>query len=118
MMVFLIFTICKNTNFFFNLHHIAYKSHDTRQQKAHDFCKYFGSGYVFYIKEKYQLKKTPIIKNYIKSPEQYWIFSNSYKSFDEDKLIILNKNKSIKVNLNEYKILDDYRNRCLFMVKK
>ena len=118
MMVFLIFTICKNTNFFANLHHIVNKSHDNRQQKANDFCDHFGSGYVFYIKEKYQLEKTPIIKNYIKSPEQYWIFSNSYKSFDEDKLIILNKNKSIKVNLNEYKILDDYNNRCLFMVKK
>tara|TARA_B100001057_G_scaffold474364_1_gene539829 strand:+ start:62 stop:451 length:390 start_codon:yes stop_codon:yes gene_type:complete len=118
LMVFLIFIICKNTNFFANLHHIANKSHDNRQQKANDFCNHFGSGYVFYIKEKFKLKNSPIIKNYKKTPEQYWIFSKSYKSFDENKLIILNKNKSTKVNLNEYKILDDYNNRCLFMVKK
>ena len=117
-MVFLIFIICKNTNFFANLHHIANNSHDKRQQKANDFCNYFGTGYVFYIKEKFKLKNSPIIKNYKKTPEQYWIFSNSYKSFDENKLIILNKNKSTKVNLNEYKIIDDYNNRCLFMVKK
>ena len=118
LIVFLIFIICKNTNFFANLHHITNKSHDNRQQKANDFCNYFGSDYVFYIKEKFKLKNSPIIKNYSKTPEQYWIFSNSYKSLDEDKLIILNKNKSTKVNLNEYKILDDYNNRCLFMVKK
>ena len=118
MMVFIIFIICKNTNFFYNLHNIANKSHDIRQQKANDYCDHFGSGYVFYIKDKFKLKNSPIIKNYKQSPEQYWIFSNSYKSLDEDKLIILNKNMSTKVNLNEYKILDDYNNKCLFMVKK
>ena len=116
--VFLIFIICKNTNFFFNLHHIANKDYDTRQQEANDYCTNFGTGYVFYIKEKFKLKNSPIIKNYKQSPEQYWIFTNSYKSLDEDKLIILNKNISTKVNLNEYKILDDYNNKCLFMVKK
>ena len=117
LILFLIFIIFKNTNFFANLYQIANKSHDTRQQKG-DYCGYFGTGYVFYIKQKFKLKNSPIIKNYSKTPEQYWIFSNSYKSLDEDKLIILNKNKSTKVNLNEYKILDDYNNRCLFMVKK
>ena len=83
--VFLIFIICKNTNFFANLHHIAYKSHDNRQQTANDFCDYFGSGYVFYIKDKFKLKNSPIIKNYKQSPEQYWIFSNSYKTLFNEK---------------------------------
>ena len=118
LIVILILLICKNTNFFKNLYDINSKNHDSRQQGVYDFCEIFGTGYVFYIKNKFNLNTSPKIKNFKRSPQQYWIFSKNYKKIDEDKLIILNKRKNIKLKNNDFKILDNYRDRCFYMVKK
>ena len=114
----LILLICKNTNFFKNLYDINSKNHDSRQQGVYDFCEIFGTGYVFYIKNKFNLNTPPEIKNFKRSPKQYWIFSKNYKKIDEDKLIILNKTKNIKLKNSDFKILDNFRDRCFYMVKK
>tara|TARA_Y100001958_G_scaffold133856_1_gene104154 strand:- start:498 stop:887 length:390 start_codon:yes stop_codon:yes gene_type:complete len=114
----LILIICQNTNFFKNLYDVTSKNHDSRQQEMNDFCELFGTGYVFYIKNKFNLNYSPKIENYIQSPKQYWIFNKNYKKIDEEKLIILNKTKNIKLKNNDFKILDNFRDRCLYMVKK
>ncbi len=114
----LILLICKNTNFFKNLYDVTSKNHDSRQQKVYDFCELFGTGYVIYIKNKFNLNTPPEIKNFERSPQQYWIFSKNYKKIDKDKLIILNKTKNIKLKNNDFKILDNFRDRCFYMVKK
>ena len=110
--------ICKNTNFFKNLYDVTSKNYDIRQQGVYDFCELFGTGYVFYIKNKFNLNISPEIKNFERSPQQYWIFSKNYKKIDEDKLIILNKTKNIKLKNSDFKILDNFRDRCFYMVKK
>ena len=93
----LILLICKNTNFFKNLYEVTSKNHDIRQQGVYDFCEFFGTGYVYYIKNKFNLSTPPKIKNFERSPQQYWIFSKNYKKIDEDKIIILNKKKKYKI---------------------
>ena len=118
LIVILILLICKNTNFFKNLYDINLINHDSRQQGVYDFCELFGTGYVFYIKNKFNLNTPPKIKNFERSPQQYWIFSKNYKKIDKDKLIILNKTKNIKLKNNDFKILDNFRDRCFYMVKK
>ena len=114
----LIFIISINTNLFKNIYNINSKSHDIRQQQAYDFCSKFGTGYVFYIKKKFNLENSPQIENYNISPKQYWIFLNSYKIIDQNKKIILNNKKDEKINLSKYKILDNFYDRCLFLEKK
>ena len=109
---------CLITNFFKNLYDVTSKNHDSRQQKVYDFCELFGTGYVIYIKNKFNLNTPPEIKNFERSPQQYWIFSKNYKKIDKDKLIILNKTKNIKLKNNDFKILDNFRDRCFYMVKK
>ena len=111
----LIFIIIKQTNFFKNIYTVNYKTHDARQQDANDFCELFGSGYIFYIKEKYNLNKSPIIKN--SAVNQDWIFSSKFKQIDESKIIFLNKNGFRKSELKGFKILDNFQNRCFYLVK-
>jgi len=97
---------------------VTSKNHDSRQQEMYDFCELLGTGYVFYIKNKFNLNYSPKIENFKKSPEQYWIFSKNYKKIDEEKLIILNKSKNIKLKNTDFIILDNFRDKCLYMVKK
>ena len=54
----LILIFSKQTEFFKNFYDLIYKSHNLRQQEANDFCNYFGTGYIFYIKKKFNLKKS------------------------------------------------------------
>ncbi|MDB9746605.1 hypothetical protein OAB07_00855 [Candidatus Pelagibacter sp.] len=111
----------KNTDFFKNSYYIVNKNYDLRlQQNAYDFCEDFGSGFIFKIKDKFKLKKIPQIKNYNTSPDQNWIFEN-YEEFDNEKLIVLfnlEENGSSKIDYSQYKILDNYKNNCLFLEKK
>ena len=111
----LILVIAKKTDFFKNLFNVSIKSHDQRQQEANNFCDLLGSGYVFYIKKKFNLKNSPIIKN--SAVEQYWIFSSTYKILDENKIIVLNNKKQKIKNFKGFKVLDNFQNRCLYLVK-
>ena len=118
----LFFILFKKTDLFKNTYNIINKSHDIRQQTANDFCSLFGSGYIFYIKEKFKLKKSPIIINSFnelrRSVKQDWIFPNNYKMVDENKVIIINFSEKIQFELNKYKTLDNFNNKCLFLEKK
>ena len=117
----LVIILLKNTDFFKNSYYIVNKNYDLRlQQNAYDFCEDSGSGYIFKIKNKFKLKKISQIKNYNTSPKQDWIFQN-YKEFNNKKLIVLfnlEENGSSKINYSKYKILDNYKNDCLFLEKK
>lgn len=116
----LVITLIKNTDFFKNSYFIVNKNYDLRLQNAYDFCEDTGSGYIFEIKNKFRLTKIPQIKNYGTTLNLNWIFQN-YKEFDNKKLILLfnlKKDGSPKINYNKYKILDNYKNDCLFLEKR
>tara|TARA_B100000073_G_C23508117_1_gene482576 strand:+ start:306 stop:713 length:408 start_codon:yes stop_codon:yes gene_type:complete len=111
--------ICKSTDTFKKFYNIAKEDINTRQQNAYDFCDYTGNGYIFHIKKKFNIKKTPIIKNNFRVPNQNWIFYNLDDETDKNKLILLNQTdeKKIKSNLNKFKIVDSFQNRCFFLEK-
>ena len=111
--------LCKSTDIFRKFYNIAHEDLNIRQQNAYDFCDYTGNGYIFYIKKKFNIKKTPIIKNNFKVPNQNWIFYNLDNEIDKNKLILINQTdqKKIKSNLSKFKIVDSYENRCFFLEK-
>ena len=98
--------------------------HDSRQSKlAYDYCEGTGTGYIFYIKKKFNLKKIPIIINYggtDPSPPQNWIFNTNHDQ-DENKFIVLfnlDKNNQSRFDFNNYNIEDNHKNDCLYLTKK
>mgnify|MGYP001426685795 FL=1 len=98
--------------------------HETRQSKiAYDYCERTGTGYLFYIKKKFKLRKTPKIINYggtEGSPPQNWVFYQN-QEIDENKLIVLfnlDKNNEFKFKKKNYKIEDNHKNDCLYLTKK
>jgi len=113
--------LLKNTDFFKNSYYIVNKNYDLRlQQNAYDFCENSGTGFIFKIKNKYKLTKIPQIKNYKISPKQDWIFQN-YEEFDNKHLIVLfnlDENGSSRIDYSKYKVIDSYKNDCLFLEKK
>ena len=111
----------KSIDFFKKIYSINYEDHELRQQQAYDFCENSGTGYIFYIKKNFNLKNMPDIKNFHRAPNQNWIFHASKKQFNKNEKIILfnlDKNNQSKLNLSDYKILDNFKNDCLFVKKK
>ena len=98
--------------------------HDSRQSKlAYDYCEGTGTGYIFYIKKKFNLKKSPKIINYGGTEQttfQGWAFNTSHVQ-DENKLIILfnlDRNNKFRFDFNNYNIEDNHKNDCLYLTKK
>ena len=99
--------------------------HDKRQSSiSYDYCEETGTGYIFYLKEKYRLNKLPQITNYGSgkkgTPPQSWIFYSN-RIQDENKIIVLfnlDKSNQSRVNLSNYEIIDNYKNDCLYLKKK
>ena len=125
---FLIFILIKNNNFFKNSLKLIYTNYELRlQSTAYGFCeisghqysKNLGTGYIFFIKDKFDLKKIPIIRDFNISPNQRWIFQD-YDEINENKIIILNNldnDGNPKFKFDKYKILHNHKNNCLFLEK-
>ena len=129
--LFIFFLICilvKNNNFFKNSFKLIYTNYELRLKSTaygfceipgHEYSKNLGTGYIFFIKDKFELKKIPMIKDFNISPNQRWVFQG-YEEINEKKIIILNNldnNGSPKFKLNKYKILHNHKNNCLFLKK-
>ena len=56
--------------------------------------------------------KDKIVNNF-NGKQEYWIFKNLKAKIDENYLIVLNGNNFNK--FENYKILDQYKNRCFFI---
>ncbi len=110
----------KFTSFFKDVYEISTKDHNLRQQLAYDYCDYSGEGYIFYIKKKYKLKNSPNIVNFKRTPSQNWIFGNYRQSKKSNKSIVLfnlDKNNNQRFDLKNFKVIDNYKNDCLFVEK-
>ena len=117
-LIVLILLLIKSTSFFKNFHYISSKNHTFRLQSSYDFCNTTGTGYLIYLKDKFNIERPPVIKNFNKSPHQYWVFNvKNSKIRDENKLIILNKESKFKLDISKYKIIDNYKDRCFFLEK-
>ena len=98
--------------------------HDSRQSKlAYDYCESTGTGYIFHIKKKFNLKKSPEIINLGGTKQttfQGWMFNTTHVQ-DENKLIILfnlDRNNKFRFDFNNYNIEDNHKNDCLYLTKK
>jgi len=111
--------LCKSTDTFRKSYYIVYENINKRQENAYDFCDYTGTGYIFYIKNKFKIKKIPIIKNNFTSRDLGWIFHNSINGTDKSKIIVLNytEEKLKEANFDKFKLIDNFRNRCFFLEK-
>ncbi len=97
----------KNLNFFKSGYFLFTKNINERQQNyAYDFCENNSSGYVFYIKNKFNLKEKPLIINYHIEPQQDWIFKKDNIYSNSNKIILLNYKKNKTYNFVKIKDLD------------
>jgi hypothetical protein len=114
----LLLILLKTTDFFKGSFYIVNENYNYRlENRAYDFCNVSGSGYIFYIKRKYKLKKIPQIINFNAAANQNWIFED-FSEFDNKRLILLfnlKKDGLINFDYSNYKILDNYKNNCLFL---
>ena len=84
------------------------------------FCTKESHGYVYFIKNKYQLIYPPKIINLsqerMKLP--YWIFGKNKREIKNNKIILLNYNSNKNFNLDNFLIKNNYNNQCFFLVNK
>ena len=123
-LIFLFVIFSLSIDLFRKSYFIAVLDHDSRQSKlAYDYCESTGTGYIFYIKKKFNLKKSPEIKNLggtKPTTNQGWIFNTNHVQ-DENKLIILfnlDRNNKFRFDFNNYNVEDNYKNDCLYLTKK
>ncbi len=107
LIVILSLIILQKFNFFKNVYLITKKNLDDRQINiSYDFCSNNASGYVFYIKNKFNLKKRPLIINYGIEPKQDWIFKKNNIIDLSEKIILLNYSNNIIYNFKKDKNFD------------
>ena len=84
------------------------------------FCLKESHGYVHYIKTKYKDSRPPLIINLDKNRRKlpYWIFYNLSGEINKNKLILLNYNDSKKNLIENFLVIDNYNNRCLYLKRK
>jgi len=123
-LIFLFVIFSLSIDLFRKSYFIVGLDHDLRQSKlAYDYCESTGTGYIFYIKKKFNLKKSPEIKNLggtKPTTNQGWIFNTNHVQ-DKNKLIILfnlDRNNKFRFDFNNYNVEDNYKNDCLYLTKK
>ena len=123
-LIFLFVIFSLSIDLFRKSYFIAGLDHDSRQSKlAYDYCESTGTGYIFYIKKKFNLKKSPEIKNLggtKPTTNQDWMFNKNHVQ-DKNKLIILfnlDKNNQFRFDFDNYNIEDNHKNDCLYLTKK
>tara|TARA_Y100000590_G_scaffold466912_1_gene643864 strand:+ start:1002 stop:1460 length:459 start_codon:yes stop_codon:yes gene_type:complete len=126
---FLVLIFLQNTNTIKNIYYILVKNHDSRLAKNYEnkffsgYCEKQSHGYVIYIKNKFKnkfnKKNIPKIINIEDRRAPYWLFLNINSEINDKQVILLNyeKDKEKKINLSDYQILDNYKNRCFYLEK-
>lgn len=113
----------------FDIYYIYEKNHDTRLTDSYEnifysgFCQKQSHGYIIYIKNKFKPKIQknfiPKIINLENRNIPYWLFMDGNKKVNNKQIILLNFKEKYKMNfdLSNYKILDNFEDRCFFLEK-
>ena len=82
------------------------------------FCTKESHGYIFYIKNKFNLNKPPQIINLDKKRRKIpvWIFKQNYNFQNINEIILVNYNNK-DFNFKNYKVIDNYNNKCFYLKK-
>ena len=113
------------TNVYYIINKNFYERLSTSYQKKFfsGFCKKESHGYIIFVKTNFEHLSIPKIINFEEFRRKpYWIFFDNPSNISSKKIIILNYNKDINkkkniININKYKILDNFENRCLYLEK-
>ena len=129
LLLFIFFIFLQKASFFKNIYYISFKSHHIRFIKSYEnkfysgYCRKESHGYVANIAYKYKNKyfqtDVPKIVNYDEIRRlPYWIFlKNEFKPNDKYLIILNLKMYENDFKYFDYKIIDNYENRCFFLVK-
>ena len=102
--VFIIITIFHNFNSAKNLYTIIKKDYNQRLVNSYEFCRNESIGFLDYIKKKYKINKSIIIKNFFISPDPSWFFLDTQLNQTvSDKIILLGYNKNQIINFKNEK---------------
>ena len=118
----LLILIVYKTNFLRSLHDLFMISYDDRISNTYGFCEKEGIGYVNFIKKNFNIDGKIKLRNSLKqnnnnSGEWSVYNSNFSEKLEFDYLIIINFEKlNKKLNLNNYKILHNFKD-CYFLTK-
>ena len=126
LLISILLILFSNLNFFKKTFFLLTKSFDQRFINAYikdyfsGYCLRESHGYVQYLKNRYKIDISPKIINLEKRRNKlpYWIFNKIYSEIDENKLILLNYDKSINFNFGNYVVIDNYENKCFYLEKK
>ena len=87
----LVIILSINTNFFKKLYEVISWKFDLRMAKKYSYCRGESVGWLFDIKNKYQINDNPKIINYDHEPDLNWTIINTKKLKQKsNKLILLN----------------------------
>ena len=108
-----------------NSYSIAKKSYQTRLIDNYGFCEKVSYGYIDKINKKFGTTKNIESFNFDNYPKSSSVFFYKINNiFDDKKIIILNydsdnlsKKIYFKNNFKNYKILDNYKNKCFLLEK-
>ena len=79
------------TNFFSNLKNIYNNSFEARINNVYGFCSNESTGYLKYLKKKYELDNNPKIINYVQAPNVKWAIIDPGKiKLKSNEIILLN----------------------------
>ena len=118
--------LLKNLETFKEGYFILTKDYDQRFKESYEkdqfsgYCSKEAHGYVHHIKTKYKNRYTPVIINLEEKRRKlpYWIFYNQDGKIDDNKLILLNYDISKKNLIKDLVIIDNHKNKCLYLERK
>jgi hypothetical protein len=109
-----------------NFYNILKNDYDKRIVNIYGFCEKESYGYLKQLNEKFKINTNITSFNFEDFPKSSSVFfyKVNYK-FDKSKFIILNYNSDDKhhkdyfdKNFFNYKVIDNYKNKCLFLEKR
>jgi len=117
----LLILIIYKTNFLRSLHDLFMISYDDRIINTYGFCEKEGIGYVNFIKKNFNIDGKIEIKNSLKGSNnsgEWSVYNSNFNEKIKSKYLIVINNEKIKekFNLNDYKILHNFKD-CFFLKK-
>ena len=109
-------------SFFKSSYELLTLSYDERLNNSYGFCEREGIGYANFIKKEFNIKSKIELINSLKKNNnnsgKWFMYNSNFKESEIAKyLIIINNDKlNPKINLNEYKIIHNFKD-CYFLKK-
>jgi hypothetical protein len=109
---------------FYNVYVIQRNDYIARLSNSYGYCDKQGYGFVNFIVKTRKIKENIKIISFDNQPNIGALFFDFNKIYNKNYLILLNfndktnnSNANITLNKLQYKILDNYHNKCFFLKK-